>query len=139
MLTKDLIDAYHNTNYYFGNSQLRINELSSEAQAILKPFSPFGGLFITAWNPMGEVLDLSNNQVANKDLKSELEEKGLIIIEGYGESLDKRWREDSFFVYPVDQETSIKLCCDYRQNAVVYITSEGIPLLLLNEKFSKQM
>ncbi len=84
------------------------------------------------WNPLGKELTLEENKKANHELKNELFKKGLKIIEGYGESRDCKWREGSFFAYPIDQDTALQLCCIFEQNAVVYVTSDGLPLLLLN-------
>ena len=132
MLDPSLLEAYQQTNYYFGNTLLNVDEPSSKAASLLQPFAPAGGLFITAWTPLGKELTLEDNKRANQNLKAELLKEGLNIIEGYGESKNGKWREDSFFAYPIDKEASIKLCCEFHQNAVVYIRSDGLPELLLN-------
>ena len=136
MLDPSLLDAYHQTNYYFGVTLLNVNEPSSEAASLLRPFAPAGGLFITAWNPLGEELTPEENQKANQNLKEKLLKQDLNVTDGYGESKDGKWREDSFFAYPIDKESSIKLCCDFSQNAVVYVSSSGLPELLLNPDVS---
>lgn len=136
MLDPSLLDAYQQTNYYFGDTLLNVNEPSSEAASLLRPFAPAGGLFITAWNPLGEELTPEENQKANQNLKEKLLKQDLNVTDGYGESKDGKWREDSFFAYPIDKESSIKLCCDFSQNAVVYVSSSGLPELLLNPDVS---
>ncbi|MGP5556108.1 DUF3293 domain-containing protein [Psychrobacter celer] len=68
----------------------------------LKRFTLAGGIFITAWNPLGKKLTMLENEQANKTLKKVLLEKGLNIMDGYGESPDSKWREDSFFAYPIN-------------------------------------
>lgn len=136
MLDPSLLQAYRQTNYHFGDTLLNIDKSCSKAASLLQPFIPAGGLFITAWNPLGEKLTLEANQKANQKLKAELLTQGLNVIDGYGVSKDGKWREDNFFTYPVDKEASIKLCCDFSQNAVVYISSDGFPELLLHLKFS---
>ena len=132
MLDPSLIEAYHQTDYHFGDTFFNIGELSSKAASLLQQFAPAGGLFITAWNPLGEELTLEDNLKANQNLKAELLIRGLNVIDGYGVSKDGKWREDSFFTYPIDEETSLKLCCDFSQNAVVYVSFDGLPELLLN-------
>ena len=102
----------------------------------MQPFTPDGGLFITAWNPLGKELTVKDNKKANQKLKAELLTQGLNVIDGYGVSKDGKWREDSFFTYPIDKEASIKLCCDFSQNAVVYVSFEGVPELLLHPEIS---
>lgn len=135
MLDPSLIEAYHQTDYHFGDTFFNIGELSSKAASLLQQFAPAGGLFITAWNPLGEELTLEDNLKANQNLKAELLIRGLNVIDGYGVSKDGKWREDSFFTYPIDEENSLKLCCDFSQNAVVYVSSNGLPELLISPNF----
>ena len=137
MLDQPLLEAYHQTNYKFDDTVLNIDKRSSKAASLLQPFAPAGGLFITAWNPLGKELTVEENRQANQKLKNELLKQGLKVTEGYGESSDRHWREDSFFAYPIDKDTSLTLCCTFEQNAVVYVTSEGLPILLLNPKLSE--
>lgn len=134
MLDPSLIAAYQQTNYCFGNRALNVDTVSSDAQALLQRFSPKGGIFITAWNPLGEVKSNEENQIANLMLKDELNKLGLTIIDGYGESPDGKWHEDSFFAYPIDEKTSYQLCQKYQQNAVVYVDDNGLAKLLFLEK-----
>ncbi len=135
MLDPSLLQAYHQTNYHFGDTLLNIDKSCSKAASLLQQFAPAGGLFITAWNPLGKELTVKDNQKANQTLKEELLKQGLHVIDGYGESKDGKWREDSFFAYPIDKETSIKLCYDFHQNAVVYVSLDGLPELLLHPNF----
>lgn len=136
MLYQPLLEAYHQTNYKFDDTVLNINKRSSKAASLFQPFAPAGGLFITAWNPLGKELTVEENRQANRKLKNELLKQGLKVTEGYGESPDGKWREDSFFAYPIDKDTSLTLCCTFEQNAVVYVTSDGLAILLLNPKLS---
>lgn len=132
MLNESLLKAYQETNYCFAEIVLNIGKISEEAKQILENFSPNGGIFITAWNPFGEIKSDEDNQKANSQLKTDLLAKGLEVISGYGESLDGSWREDSFFAYLVDEELSKDLCQYYQQNAVVYIDNKGLVKLILN-------
>lgn len=136
MLDQPLLEAYRQTNYKFDDTLLNIDKISSKAASLLQPFSPAGGLFITAWNPLGKELTVEENEQANQELKNELLKQGLKVTEGYGESPDGKWRENSFFAYPIDQDSSLKLCCTFEQNAVVYVTCAGLPILLLNPNFT---
>lgn len=110
MLDPSLLEAYHQTNYCFNDTLLNIGKPSPKAAALLQEFTPDSGLFITAWNPLGKELTVEDNKIANQKLKAELLKQGLNVIDGYGESKDGKWREDSFFAYPVNKETSLKLC-----------------------------
>ena len=136
MLDNPLLEAYYQTNYKFDDTLLNIDKTSFQAAALLQRFSPAGGLFITAWNPLGKELAVEENEQANQELKNELLKQGLKIIEGYGESPNGKWREDSFFAYPADKDISLKLCRTCKQNAVVYVTYTGLPILLLNPELT---
>lgn len=132
MLSEHRINAYKETNYHFDDVLLKIDKESVKAQLLLEVFKPNGGLFITAWNPMGNPTDRESNELANRRLEQKLLDQGFNVIDGYGESPDGKWREDSFFVYPISEEKSIELCQSYLQNAVVYVTTDGLATLLFN-------
>lgn len=136
MLDPSIIELYYQTNYRFDETLLNIDKISSKASSLLQQFAPDGGLFITAWNPLGKELTVEENKQANKKLKNELLRQSSKVIEGYGESPDGKWREDSFFAYPINEDASLKLCCTFEQNAVVYVTCTGLPVLLLNPNFT---
>ena len=134
MLDNSLLQAYEQTNYCFNKVTLNIGKPSRQAAEILEPYKSLGGLFITAWNPLGKVATDEKNQSANIKLYEDLISRNLNVIEGYGESPDKIWREDSFFAYPIDKQLSIELCMVYKQNAVVYVDNDGLPDLMINPK-----
>lgn len=141
MLSPEIKQAYREADYRFAETILTIDKLSATTAALLKPFAPKGGLFITAYNPMGEDASLTSNKLANIILKEDLLSRGLTVIAGYGEGIDKitneRHREDSFFAYPVDEKTSLEICIKYAQNAVVYINTDGVPSLRFNPKLNE--
>ncbi|WP_201554527.1 hypothetical protein [Psychrobacter sp. 72-O-c] len=66
MLSPSLLRDYHQTNYCFGNTILNINKPSSKATTILKLFATDGGLFITAWNPLGKGITVKDNEQAKE-------------------------------------------------------------------------
>lgn len=135
MLSPNLIRIYEQTHYCFNNTILRIMQPSKDARTLLESLSPKGAVFITAWNPLGKEATDTENRRANIELKEELTKQGLNIVDGYGKSPDGQWREDSFCAYPVDKNTSLSLCRHFKQNAVVYISPDGLPELLLNPDF----
>lgn len=110
---------------------MRVGQLSEEARALMAHSSAQGAVFITAWNPFGRPASNAENKTANLALKSALEGAGLTVLEGYGVSPDGRWREDSFFAFPISRSAAIELCCRHAQNAVIFVDSDGVPELLL--------
>ena len=142
MSKPDLVQAYRETDYHFAERVLTINKPSTATATLLKPFAPKGGLFITACNPMGKVVDSVSNKLANNALEKDLLSQGLTVIAGYGEGTNEdtgeKHKEDSFFAYPVDRQTSLDLCIKYEQNAVVYVDSNGLPSLKFHPAFENQ-
>ena len=96
MSKPDLVQAYCETDYHFAERVLTINKPYAATATLLKPFAPKGGVFITAWNPMGKEVDDYDNELANIKLKDDLLSQGLAVIAGYGEGTDKatgeKWR-----------------------------------------------
>lgn len=137
-ISEELAAAYRNTNYCVSSSGkvfvLRIGVASEAVKEIMAAASASGAVFITAWNPFSKVLTEAENIAANEALKSDLEKVAASILNGYGSSPDTSWREDSFFAFPVERSASIKLCCQYRQNAVIFVSSDGVPELVFHPK-----
>ena len=142
MSKPDLIQAYRETDYHFAEIVLTINKPSTATATLLKPVAPKGGVFITACNPMGKVVDADDNELANNALEKDLLSQGLTAIAGYGEGTNEengeKHKEDSFFAYPVDAKTSLNLCVKYEQNAVVCVDSNGLPSLKFHPAFENQ-
>lgn len=133
-ISEELLGAYKNTNYCVsgdGGFVMHVGRVSEEAKALMARSSAQGAVFITAWNPFGKPASDAENRAANLALKSTLEDAGLNVLEGCGVSSDGRWREDSFFTFPVSRSVAIELCCRYAQNAVIFVDSDGVPELLL--------
>ncbi len=132
-IQKKLMEAYRSTNYCVTEGRkfaMRIGHISEDAKELLSNHSAGGAIFITAWNPFGEVLGETKNCEANSALKKELEADGFVILSGSGVSLDSRWHEDSFFAFPVCEDEAKELCSRYEQNAVVFVDSSGMPSLI---------
>ncbi len=135
-ISDDLIAAYRNTNYcvnthghYF---TMIVGRVSENSIKLMTEFNAHGAVFITAWNPFGEVYSLTENQKANDLLRIDLKAKKLSVLDGYGASPDGNWREDSFFAFSVSRSTAIKLCNQYSQNAVIFVDKNGIPELIFH-------
>lgn len=122
---RDLLEAYLASRYGAGYISFRINDRSAALATLLQPYHPLGAILITAWNPHSQWLDHRVNQRANDKLLADLLQRGMTVLPAFGESPDGHWREDSFLAYPVNRETSHTLGRLYRQNAVVFISSNG--------------
>ena len=121
MHTDPLIFAYHNTDYHVNGFQepIRIGQISSEADAVLKANACTEWAFITAWNPMSEQLGEPENILRNAGLRLRLDK--WLITEGAGCARDGNWPpEESFFVAGIPFESAVWLARTYAQRAFVY-------------------
>lgn len=76
--------------------------------------------FITAWNPLPEILTIEENLERNNALLTELTAMGYVCHLGKGVSSDGQWQEESFFIENIDIETAFKIAKKYGQLAFVY-------------------
>lgn len=121
MHTDPQILAYHNTDYRVKGFRhpIRIGELSSEADELLREHDFTEWAFITAWNPMSEPLGDAENRLRNAELKSQL--SAWVVMEGAGCARDEKWPpEESFLVAGIPFESAVALARVYAQRAFVY-------------------
>ena len=76
--------------------------------------------FITAWNPLPEILSKSENDRRNSQLKDQLINEGFIFHPGIGVSKNEDWSEDSFFIENIDLERANDISLKYGQLAFLY-------------------
>ena len=76
--------------------------------------------FITAWNPLPDILTKSENDIRNNQLKVQLKEEGFIFHPGVGISKNEDWSEDSFFIENIELETANDISLKFGQLAFLY-------------------
>jgi hypothetical protein len=76
--------------------------------------------FITAWNPLPDILTKSENDIRNNQLKVQLKEDGFIFYPGVGISKNEDWSEDSFFIENIELKTANNISLKYGQLAFLY-------------------
>jgi hypothetical protein len=81
-------------------------------------FKSFG--FLTAWNPLPNILTDEENILRNQELKVDIENLGYYVYDGFGVSKDELWQEASFFILNIDLEILKVLSKKYGQLAFVY-------------------
>lgn len=91
--------------------------------------------FITAWNPLPDILTKSQNDIRSNQLKIQLKEEGFIFYPGVGISKNEDWSEDSFFIEDIELETAIHISIKYGQLAFLYGDKEkGNQLIFTRSK-----
>jgi hypothetical protein len=123
MTSEELDLAFKSTNYIILKNDVfpkdiilkigNINEISPDES--IKEWA-----FITAWNPLPEVLSLEENVLRNNSLLTELTSLGYRIHNGKGVSTDGQWQEESFFIENIDKISALAISNKYGQLAFVH-------------------
>jgi len=121
MDTDKIETAFLETNYIIlleNKIVLKIGEVPAQ---LLNEYSQIiTWAFITAWNPLPEILTKSENDIRNDQLKVQLKNEGFIFYPGVGISKNEEWSEDSFFIENIELETANDISLKYGQLAFLY-------------------
>ncbi|PWQ95588.1 DUF3293 domain-containing protein [Leucothrix pacifica] len=135
-ISRETEAAYRNTNYVVPmpdkNTVLHVGVASDEIRQLLTDAGASGVVFMTAHNPFGVFLDEAENTAANHLLQKDLEARFETVMNCYGASPCEEYREDSLLAFPVSHSQAIELCCQYEQNAVLFIDAKGVPELVFH-------
>ncbi|MDA1327189.1 MAG: DUF3293 domain-containing protein [Proteobacteria bacterium] len=90
------------------------------------------GVFITAFNPLGQAQSDETNEIVHSRLGTELKASAIDVIEGAGADPTGAWPEEkSFFALGVDLEAARDLGIRYKQDAIVWAGADAIAQLVL--------
>ena len=76
--------------------------------------------FITAWNPLPDILTRTQNDIRNNELRKQLEDEGYLIYPGIGISKNEEWSEESFFIGNIESEKANAISSKFGQLAFLY-------------------
>jgi hypothetical protein len=76
--------------------------------------------FITACNPLPDILTKSENEHRNNQLQVQLNDAGFTFHPGIGISKNEDWFEDSFFIENIDLVTANDISLKFGQLAFLY-------------------
>jgi deoxyadenosine/deoxycytidine kinase len=121
----NLKNQYHNffknTKYlvYFNNSSfaIEIDKNNKWLDDILQKNN--GWAFITAYNPLPEILTGEENKKRNKDLESQIKKSGYKYFKAVGKG-ENNWEEESFLIINITKEHAMELGKKYSQLAILY-------------------
>lgn len=123
-MNEELQRAFEETHfivYHQPPFTLRIGQHSHELDALLKATVNDCAAFITAWNPMCQALDLSENRQRQKSLADELATRKLTTLPGIGQHPCNGWSgEESVLVLGLQLEAARALAKAYGQLAYVW-------------------
>jgi hypothetical protein len=76
--------------------------------------------FITAWNPLPDILTKTENDDRNNQLRDQLESEEFVYHPGIGISKSEDWSEDSFFIMNIELKEANAISSKYGQLAFLY-------------------
>jgi hypothetical protein len=134
-LDPELIMAYKATHFDVRMAKPFTLEIGKHSPILAnwhRIFRVSSSAFITAQNPFGKKLTSSENENRINQLKSEMKESYLTVVNGYGYDPIRVWgKEDSCLVYGITLEEAKAVGKKYEQNAIVWCDSDAIPQLIL--------
>jgi hypothetical protein len=134
-LSADKIDAYNATHYRVRAGDdgftLRIGRRSPELSRLYHSSSQSCGVFITAFNPFGQIQGDAENETAHSRLGDDLRAASSWVIEGEGADAKGLWpAEKSYLALGVNEESARTLGKRWRQDAVVWVGEDASPKLI---------
>ena len=121
MKTTEIEQAFLETNYIIhlqGEIVLRIGEIPADLLKQLPSLETWA--FITAWNPLPDILSKAENDLRNAALQRHLIDHGYTVHNGIGISKDQSWSEESFFIENISLEDARQASAKFGQLAFVY-------------------
>lgn len=109
------------------NFDIRINEIVKGKSSLAS------WAFITAWNPLPQIVSLEENKQRNKKLENDLNQLDLIYTNGIGVSKDGLWSEESFFIENISLDKARELAVKYGQLAFVFGYKNNKAVLVYNK------
>lgn len=128
------IAAYEQTDYYAEDQpavRLRIGDTPGQHAAWLARHGASSATILTAWNPFGQELSLTENEVLQGRLRDAIEQSGLSWLPARGEDPLGSWEpEPGFCVFDLSAALLDEWLQRFRQNAVVRLEA-GQPCVLV--------
>jgi nitrile hydratase accessory protein len=133
------LDAYHAAIYRIDAQpgiDMKIGVANAEAASLLAQHDVASAVFVTAFNPFGQVLAPEENAARQRKLIERVGHMGLRALPGEGIDPKNIWlAEASLLVLGATHATADALMTEFGQNAVVHIDRAGLPRLLLHPDY----
>ena len=135
LISPETIQAYLETEFRVFVSDvvvLKIAEKNEDLVGLFKGHRSEACAFITAHNPLGELLSAEQNSDLQKQLEEEIKFRGLAYIAGEGKHPVGDWPgEPSYLVFDLSLEAAKTLGRKFNQNAIVWCDLDAVPQLIL--------
>ncbi|HHH54593.1 MAG TPA: GNAT family N-acetyltransferase [Bacteroidetes bacterium] len=114
------LDIFNKTKYYFYSNkeyiEINLYAKNPKIDSLLK--NEEGWAFITAHNPLPEILSDQENEKRNKSLEKDIKKNNLSFL-NCKNNLDD-WEESGFLIKNIDLDQAINWGKKYKQKAIVY-------------------
>ena len=135
VISPETIQAYRETEFRVFSEVslvLKIFEKCEDLMSLYKTHQSETCAFITACNPLGELLSNEQNSDLQKQLEEEIQFRGLVLIAGEGKHPFGDWPgEPSYLVFDLSLEAAKTLGRKFNQNAIVWCGPDAVPQLIL--------
>lgn len=139
-LSDEIVRSYREARYVIEDPE-GDTDVMMDAPCVFNPrlrdeMRGVSGVIATAWNPFGEVHPFEINHRRNDEFAERLLGRGKNLLGAYGEAQDQSWREDGFFVHPMNRDEAAELCVEFEQNAVILVNDSGAAELVFHPEIS---
>lgn len=113
--------AFLETSYIINGEEDIVLKIGTMPEELLSEFPSISTwAFLTAWNPLPEILTQDENRARNIALKDELSAKGFSVRHGVGVSDTEDWWEDSFFIADISLDEARSISSRFGQLAFLF-------------------
>jgi hypothetical protein len=134
-IPRETIEVYLATDYSICGGWrllLRVGQRNQDLAALYQKYSVSTAAVLTAWNPYSEPRSDAENETAQRELISAIDSLSLRHEPGHGADPTGKWPpEPSRPVRGVDLETAATLGRRFRQNGIVWVSVNAVPILVL--------
>ena len=120
-MKKSIETAFLETNYIVYLKTDLVLRIGEDGKNLL---SQLGHLkswaFVTAWNPLPEVLSLEENEIRNETMKKQLLGDGYSFWPATGISKDGNWSETSILIENISLKAAHRISAQFGQLAFLY-------------------
>ena len=135
----DTLRAYRSAIYRIDGEppiDMIIDKENDAVASLLARHGVTSAVFVTAFNPFGEVLGEHENAVRQRALVAYIGRLGRTALAGAGIDPGGVWgAEVSLFVLRADEFVADELMAVFEQNAVVIVRDDGVPRLRLHRRY----
>ena len=117
---RELKSAYAKTRYIVEDIVIQVGKKNEKLDNLLIENNCTTYAFITAYNPLSELLTAEQNELRHKQLINYVETRGYKFVLGYGEGT-KGWpNEMSLLIIDISKEEAIACGIAFNQKAIIF-------------------